>query len=651
MTFLYPLGFLALIAIPVLVFIYIIKNRYTEQTVASTYLWTLSEKFIRRRIPINRITGLLSLILQILAVALISVILAHPVLSIKDGAMEYCFILDGSGSMNIAQGGSTRFEEGKKKISEMIKDSMNGSTYTLIFAGDEVFSESFTDKDSALDALSSDMYNVSYSNVSPSAALEKAQTYFNEHPSVKTYLITDRTYAETGNLKVINLNSANVNYGISDVEYDYDLNGNLVITGNVISYGSAATLNIDFYFDGSKTRYGTQQVSVPSYEDYLAELESAEGEDVEVQKTFTYTNDLKDFESFKVVIRQKDSLALDNEVIVFNVAHSTYEDTLLVYGKTITKRTPLETSYVAPDLVEWALVSAHLGQNQLKIIKDTEYNPKEYSGYGLYIFQNCVPDEMPKDGVVWFINPTASVEGSNFNFQGEVRASGAAKYSTNTDTSLQSRLEGIVKSNFELDYYAKIGKSGGDFQVLAECDKNPLILVGSNAYGNREVIFAFDFRASAQFVLSVNCPTIVSNMLKYSFPSVVEKTSFMSGDTLVINILNGCENVRIDTPLGHTEYPDISTATSEYSLTEVGVYTVTMTIKDIPDDKVFYVYSALPVEERELKVQDEAFVIMGEAKNEKLPGKYDNLLVIFIILAVIAVADFGVYCYEQYQLR
>ena len=49
MTFLYPLGLLGLIGIPILIIIYIIKQKYTEQTVSSTYIWTLSEKFLKRR--------------------------------------------------------------------------------------------------------------------------------------------------------------------------------------------------------------------------------------------------------------------------------------------------------------------------------------------------------------------------------------------------------------------------------------------------------------------------------------------------------------------------------------------------------------------------------------------------------------------------
>ena len=664
MTFLYPLGFLALIAIPALILIYIIKNRYTEQTVSSTYLWTLSEKFLRRRIPINRITGLLSLILQILAVLLISVIIAHPVLFIKDAAREYCFILDGSGSMNIAQGGSTRFEAGKKKIADIIKDSKNGSTYTLIYAGDEVFGETFTGSDgkdpkqSALETLYSDSFAVSYSDSNPNSALTVAQNYFDLHPSVLTYLVTDRSYTEVNNVTVIKVASANENYGISDVEYEFvsvtegeTKKSYLQITGSVVSYGSAATVNLDFYFNGSDEVYHTSPVEVLSYEDYLAEQEGEKGGEEgekEVKKNFTYQSDLTDFESFRVRIRETDSLAMDNEAIVYNVKHATFGKTLVVYGKTIDANA--QESYHEPYLLKAALLSSGLGETQLEMSNKDDYEAmKDKTGFGLYIFYGCMPAEMPREGVVWFINPTGNLDGTNFSFQGSRTATNNASYSKNTSSVIQGRLEGVSKNDFELDKYVQLGVTG-NFDTLITCDGNPLLLVGTNTYGNREVVFAFDFGASATFVLSSDCTSLTNNMLKYSFPSVVEKTSFYSGDTLEINIINGCSGLRIDTPLGRSEYPDISTAVTEYSLSEVGIYTVRMTMKN-NTEQVYYVYSALPVNERVLTVEDPEFIISGEAGTNWLPEKIDNLLVIFIILAVIAVADYGVYCYEQYQLR
>ena len=68
MTFLYPLGLLGLLAIPVIILIYILQSKYTEQTVPSNYLWHLSEKFLKRKNPFSGLSGIISLILQILTV-------------------------------------------------------------------------------------------------------------------------------------------------------------------------------------------------------------------------------------------------------------------------------------------------------------------------------------------------------------------------------------------------------------------------------------------------------------------------------------------------------------------------------------------------------------------------------------------------------
>ena len=55
--------------------------------------------------------------------------------------------------------------------------------------------------------------------------------------------------------------------------------------------------------------------------------------------------------------------------------------------------------------------------------------------------------------------------------------------------------------------------------------------------------------------------------------------------------------------------------------------------------------------ERIPAVKSEAFSLVGEAGNEKRDGVYDDLMILFILLALIFAADWMVYCYEQYQLR
>ena len=121
MSFKFPLGLLGLIGVPIVVIIYIIKNKHTEQIVPSTYLWTLSEKFLQKKKKVPLISGIISLILQIIGIITLSLTIAHPVITIPNSAKEYCFILDGSGSMNmISYENVSRMDLGKSEIVAII---------------------------------------------------------------------------------------------------------------------------------------------------------------------------------------------------------------------------------------------------------------------------------------------------------------------------------------------------------------------------------------------------------------------------------------------------------------------------------------------------------------------------------------------------
>lgn len=615
MRFLNPLGFLALLGIPVLILIYIIKNRYTEQTVASTYLWTLSEKFLRRRVPINRLTGILSLILQILAVILVAVIVSQPIISVNGAAEAYCFIFDGSGSMSMTEGGSTRFDEGRERIKEIINGSVKGSTYTLIYAGGttETIFEDYTVKERAIEAI--DGLERAYKDTGLSDALTEAQKYFNQNPAAKTYLITDKVYAQSQNVEIINVNGEAENFAVSSAEYAFTTGG-MDITGKAVSYTNAAEVTLELRVNGEEEPLKTQKLSL------------AAGE----EQDFTIETDLSDFASFELRIAEQDDLALDNSLTIYNVRHENASRTLLVSDGAIFLRSALTAA----------------GNTQVDRISTEEYSGQ--TGYGLYIFENFVPDSTPTDGSVWYVNPGESPEGANFSYQTEVEARLPAAYSTSTKTAVRKVLSGVQEREFLLKKYVKLGTGGGDFTVYATCDGSPLIFSGANAYGNREVVFAFGLQDSAAFTLSLDCVTLISNLLSYSFPEVVEQTSFMCGDMLQINILPGCKGVKVVSPSGKESYPDINTVISECELTEVGAYKIYLTMGD-GTERELNVFSALPYAERQPVSEEESFVLSGQPAAGGLPGIYDDLLIIFIILAVVVAVDFGVYCYEQYQLR
>ena len=81
----------------------------------------------------------------------------------------------------------------------------------------------------------------------------------------------------------------------------------------------------------------------------------------------------------------------------------------------------------------------------------------------------------------------------------------------------------------------------------------------------------------------------------------------------------------------------------------MGVYTITLTVGGTP--RVCRIYSAFPKAESRTSVTQTGFSIVGERTNEGYDGRYEDLWVIFALLAAVVIADWMVYCYEQYQLR
>ena len=55
MSWLTPIGFLGLIGLLILIIIYIIKPNYQNKVISSTFVWRLSLKYKKKKIPISKL--------------------------------------------------------------------------------------------------------------------------------------------------------------------------------------------------------------------------------------------------------------------------------------------------------------------------------------------------------------------------------------------------------------------------------------------------------------------------------------------------------------------------------------------------------------------------------------------------------------------
>ncbi len=615
MNFLYPLGLLGLIGIPILILIYIIKSKYTEQTIATTYIWNLSEKFLKRKLIKNPFTGIISLILQILTVALISLAIAHPQIVVPGAAKEYCIILDGSGSMSMVEGGVTRLDMAKDKAKEIIEDSVDGSLYSLVYVNEKtnVIFEKEPSREVALTLL--EEISVSHASSRFEDALGVAQEYFNDNDGLVTYLLTDKSFDTHNAIEVVNVGSEVENYAIGDVSYSL-MGGELAVSGMLTSYTSDASLVVSMYLDGAQTPFNTQTVEAKRLE----------------ETSFVATTPASVISSVRIVIENSDALMLDNTYMIYDTDYENSQDTLIVSS--------------APFFIKSAL-------NAVGNVKTTCVSPEDYtadmSGYALYIFDGFNPGTMPRDGAVWLINLNSSLPDSGFSVQSKVELESIGKVSLTKSTNSTARklIKNMSGEDIYISEYIQCG-TYRQFTTLIEYNGAPIIFTGTNGYGNREVVFSFDLHGS-NLPMHTDFVALVGNLVEFSFPDVVEKVNFVAGDEIEINALANCESIRVDTPSGETEYLDISSGISKYTLTEAGAYTITMTVSGAK--RTYNVFASLNESER-IPVQSEADAsLIGVMGVGNLNGIYDGLMITFILLALVFLIEWGVYCYDKYQLR
>ena len=356
MTFLYPLGLLGLIGIPVIIIIYILKNKYIEQIIPTTYIWTLSERFLKRRNPLSKLAGIISLILQLLLVTVISFAIAHPVLIMTGEARNYTFVIDGSGSMNTTEDGVNRFELGKDEIESIITDSVDGSRYSLVYVANEttIVFEGVEDKERAVKML--DELKPASTAVSLTDAVGIAQGYFNEDPSTVTYLVTDKSYTTATNVEVITVGGEVANVGLTGVKV---VEGDkLTVYGSLVSYTDDRTVTVAVYPDEMKVATATLEVSL------------LKGE----VKQFTLPLEIDDYYSMSVSIVEADALLEDNEVVVYSV-DAANEFTALVVSE--------QPFFIASALEATSAI-------KITKVKTTDYTDS-MRGYNLYVFDSYTP--------------------------------------------------------------------------------------------------------------------------------------------------------------------------------------------------------------------------------------------------------------------
>ena len=222
MSWLTPLGFLGLVSIIVLILIYIIKPNFQNKIISSTFVWKLSLKYKKKRLPLNKLRNVILFLCQVLVLTLATVIIAQPFLNmLTPDINDKVIIIDASASMLTTTGGTTRFESAiesvKKEATEYWEKEEEGKL-TVILAKDtasyvvqQAGVESKTKAFEALNALVDKTNGIActYGSADIKGAIKLAEEITAFNHNVEVSMFTDTNYIDAGSIKVNKVGDVN----------------------------------------------------------------------------------------------------------------------------------------------------------------------------------------------------------------------------------------------------------------------------------------------------------------------------------------------------------------------------------------------------------------------------------------------------------
>ena len=542
MTLGLPLGLLGLIAIAGLILIYILKPKYQEKKFASTYVWKLSLKHVKRKIPLQIIQSSLLFLLQLILLASFAFSMANPSIILNTKSGEKIVILDASASMMAETDGKTRFELAKDQISALVDTTTESHKISIILAGEE--SSFVIRRSDSASYVKQKLFEAQcgLSQVDFSDAMELAEGVLVENPSAEVYLYTDTDYEDSGKVNVVNVSKSEWNAAVLGLTAKRE-KGSYVFTAQIASYNyqKTAEIAVSLVVDG--------KTQMPK----LAVCEDGQTVDVVWDNLAIGT-----FDHAEVHVSAKDSFVYDNDFHVYN---------------SNTERFKVQLVSDDPGFL-YSVLSV---QGNCQIVVPDENNPAKSYGFDLYVYDNYVPTVVPSDGTVWLINPPSEITATYGISLGTVR-NGEYNLSSSGSGSETAKalLSSISPSSVYVTEYTKINTYAG-YESIMQCNNDP-VLLAKNDNGLKTIILAFDIHMS-DLPLNPKFPLFIGDLCDYSMSYTIDKTIYEVGENVKLNAKPDTTAMSVtasytdgtNSESGYDSFPvEISTEKS-------GVYTVTQT--------------------------------------------------------------------------
>lgn len=560
MALLLPLGLLALLSLAVLIIIYLIKPNYQQKVLSTTYVWRVSLRYKKRKLPVSKLRNILIFLCQLLILAICSVLIARPVL-VKEKRPEYperVAIIDASASMLIEKDGFTRFQRAIGEIRTLAEETFReGGKISVILANakpEQWVEPSGSEEEEYFNTRLGELEKqCSFGSADMEKAVELADNILDENRDAQVLLFTATEYLNDGGAEIRNVaaegewNAAVL--GCSPVMnegfYDFEV--------TVGCYGRSESLEVSL--EAAKAN-GTANVTMTKTVQFDASLpQQTIVFDRNDQIASSLNAGISVYDSLYISVEAKDSFSDDNYFYLYGgvkptikVLYASSQPNIFFNNALVTFRDLMKTKWNID--MTWLSASAEL--------------PEE--GYDFYIFEHRMPKRMPKDGAVFLVDPGSSPEGLGITFGDTVPVS--------RDTTLAAGLphpitNHITPENITVSEYRRIVSSDG-FEELMYYVGEPILLVKEGA-AEKVAVLTINLHKS-NLALLMDFPFLIRNIFHYFVPSTFDSYCYEVGDLVTFNARG------TDLKLGGRD-TDVDFESLPYSvrMEMPGVYTLTQT--------------------------------------------------------------------------
>lgn len=537
MGFLNLAGLSALIALPIIIILYMLRPKNIPYTLPSLYLWKTMANEIESASQFQKLKSSILMFLQLAAALFIALMLAG--LFIKNSQLpdRVILVVDASVSMKATDFEPNRMEFAKEQAITYVKQLDKGAQVTLVALKDipEILLTDETDHSLVASAIKNLSAIDTYSDLE--LALQTTNALKKEEETTIVYF-GDRTYPGANNV-IIAKDSDNV--AIHNVAYTlYESSGELKVLADL-------------------TNEGTQKVTVPVSlyaDDLFLDAKQVEIESGESGKVFFESVPLTT-KNLMVQIDRDDILSVDNKAYSVVTQPEVKKAVLVTEGNTFLEKVFKLNKGIALYLAE---------------PKDIE----TLKGFDLYIYDGVIPINLPVDGSVMLFNPP---ENEHFKVLGY--AENPELYTTGHEitTHLNQPDFAVGASQiYEVPAWA---------DEVIDTEYGPCVIAGTYN-GIRLVSFGFDLHHT-DLPLVVDFPILMTNASNYLVPSsMLYETSIPAGEGMGIRILPNTEEAYIISPDGLKEHLDLSKEETFYKNTlNTGRYTLVQVSADSQIEESF----------------------------------------------------------------